>query len=419
MLSFGELIGLRWLVNPLLAGLGVWLTYRLGSKLFGSIVGLLAAGLTVTSPFFLMNSGTLLSHPWGLVLSTGMAVAWLDTLDEDNPLPGWVPTLSAGLCLGVLALSRPFTALGIAIPLGIHGFITLFRGTPRIKKRVLAVGVITVLVGSLHILWQYAVTGDPLLNPYILWWEYDKIGFGPGVGVTQQGHNLKLALQNLKISLNAGYQRPIWMVENFMAVYPLWVMGCAGETKILASVKHCPGTDHPIHGILDRSLGHGPALLLRGTVQLDYPDRRRHRLAGRLVLSKREIPLIKLRKVNPLRPRVVTALVILLVAGNLIFYVPRRIGEMKGLFGTSRQQLKPFDPHPAEVSTPALILVDTDEWRAYAGLLELANPMLDSPFIFIWDRGPRSSKTIINAFQDRTPYFYFPTEPENFYRIKP
>ena len=118
VLSFGERLGLRWLVNPFLAGLGVWLTYRLGSKILGKTVGLLAAGLTLTSPFFLMNSGGLLSHPWGLVLSTGFVIAWLDIWQADS-LPKWVPALTAGFTLGALGLCRPMTALGVAIPFGI------------------------------------------------------------------------------------------------------------------------------------------------------------------------------------------------------------------------------------------------------------------------------------------------------------
>jgi len=418
MLSFGELIGLRWLVNPLLAGLGVWLTYRLGSKILGRIVGLLAAGLTATSPFFLMNSGALLSHPWGLVLSTVLAIAWLDTLNEDYSLPGWVPTLTAGLCLGVLALSRPFTALGVSIPFGIQGLITLFRGTPRIKKRVLAVGVITVLVGSLHILWQYAVTGDPLLNPYTLWWAYDKIGFGPGVGVTQQGHNLKLAWQNLKISLDAGYSDLFgWRKISWLFLpFGLWAVREKRESWPVLSIA--PVLIILYTGYWIGAWVMGPRYYYEGLFSLTLLTG-----AGIAWLAGWPIkggePIDKNQEVKPLRQRAIAAVVILLVAGNLLFYVPERIGEMKGLFGTSRQQLKPFDPPPGNVSTPALIVVDTDEWRAYAGLLELANPMLDSPFIFIWDRGPRSTKTIIDAFPDRTPYYYFPTEPENFYRIKP
>ena len=61
MLAVGVFFGVRSLVNSLLAGLAVWLTYRLGKHVFGETVGLLAALLTLTSPFFLMNSGSLLA----------------------------------------------------------------------------------------------------------------------------------------------------------------------------------------------------------------------------------------------------------------------------------------------------------------------------------------------------------------------
>ena len=71
LLGVGVRLGVRNLVNPLLAGLGVWLTYRLGKKIFGETVGLLAAGLTLTSPFFLVNSGSLLSHPAAAFRRTG------------------------------------------------------------------------------------------------------------------------------------------------------------------------------------------------------------------------------------------------------------------------------------------------------------------------------------------------------------
>ncbi len=77
MLALGVKFDARSLVNPVLAGLCVWLTYRLGKRLFSSTVGLLAAGLTLTSPFFLLNSGSLLSHPFGLFQSLVFALGWL------------------------------------------------------------------------------------------------------------------------------------------------------------------------------------------------------------------------------------------------------------------------------------------------------------------------------------------------------
>src|SRR5512134_2040424 len=49
LLAIGIKAGLRDWVNPLLAGMGIWLIYRLGQRLYNTLVGLLAAGLTLTS----------------------------------------------------------------------------------------------------------------------------------------------------------------------------------------------------------------------------------------------------------------------------------------------------------------------------------------------------------------------------------
>jgi hypothetical protein len=68
-----------------LAGLGIWLTYRLGRRFFSPAVGLLAAGLTLSSPFFLLNSGSLLSHPLGMVLAAAFALAWLELFYPAGP----------------------------------------------------------------------------------------------------------------------------------------------------------------------------------------------------------------------------------------------------------------------------------------------------------------------------------------------
>jgi hypothetical protein len=415
VLSFGERAGLRWLVNPLLAGLCVWLTYRLGSKILGTATGLLAAGLTTTSPFFLMNSGALLSHPWGLVLALGLAVSWLDATASRESIPGWLPTLTAGLTLGTLALSRPFTAFGVAIPFGIHGLILLFRASPAIRKRIIAIGIIALGVGGLHLLYQYAVTGDPLQNTYTLWWEYDRVGFGPGFGVTHEGHNLKLAWRNLKFSLNAGYSDLFgWFKLSWISLpFGLWAVRKNGKALLVASV-------FPTLVIL--YLGYwigawvmGPRYYYEGLYSLTILTGAGITwLAGWSLKNGGRWRVYQGRERT--RPMGVTALVAMLVAGNLIFYTPGRIGGMQGLYGTSRMQLAPFQSSSAEALKPALIIVDTEEWRAYAGLLELAHPMLDSPYIFIWHHDPRSTAAVIDAFPERNAYYYYPDEPWEFYK---
>lgn len=416
VLSLGERLGLRWLVNPLLAGLGVWLTYRLGSKILGKTVGLLAAALTLSSPFFLMNSGGLLSHPWGLVLSTGFVIAWLDIWLGDS-LPAWIPPLAAGLTLGGLVLSRPLTALSVAIPFGFMGLVALLHGPATIRKKVFVVALVTLLVGGLHFAWQYAVSGDPHLNPYTLWWDYDRVGFGPGVGVNPSGHTLQIAWRNLKFSMNAGYSDLFGWLKLSWLFLPLglwaarrkpwvWLVASVFPMLVLLYLAYWVGA-----WIL------GPRYYYEGLFGLTILT-----AAGIAWLAgwplEPTMPFPRYQGWKRYRPLAVTALVSIMVAANLLSYTPIRIGSMRGFLGTSRQQLAPFQEPAVRSQTPALVLVDTDEWRAYAGLLELANPMLDSPYIFVWSYGEKVDARIMASFPDRNMLYYDPAQPGVFYKLK-
>jgi hypothetical protein len=416
LLALGERLGLRWLVNPLLAGLGVWLTYRLGSKILGKTVGLLAAGLTLTSPFFLMNSGGLLSHPWGLVLSTAFVIAWLDIWLGDS-LPAWIPPLTAGLTLGMLVLSRPLTALAVAIPFGFMGLVVLLRGPAALRKKVLLVALVTLLVGSLHFVWQYAVTGDSQLNPYTLWWEYDRVGFGPGVGVARSGHTLQIAWRNLKFSMNSGYSDLFgwWKFSWLFLPLGLWAVRRKPWTWLVASVFPMLVLLYMAYWVGAWILG--PRYYYEGLFALTILTG-----AGIAWLAgwplDNATPFPRYQGSRRYRPLAVTALVAVLLAANLVYYTPSRIGAMYGFLGTSRQQLAPFQDPAALAQTPALVFVDTDEWRAYAGLLELANPMLDSPYIFVWSYGEKVDARVMAAFPDRNVLYYNPAHPGVLYKIE-
>lgn len=405
VLSLGERLNLRPWINPLLAGLGVWLMYRLGKKILGEVGGLLSAILLLTSAFFLMNSGTLLSHSWGLVLSIFFVISWLDMLDEHNDVPAWLPALSAGFSLGVLALSRPLTAFGVAIPFGVQGIFLFVRASQTIRKRVLAVGLIALLVGSLHIVWQFALTGDALLNPYTLWWEYDKFGFGPGFGVTAKGHSLKYAWSNTKFSLNAGlsdlfgWGKLSWLFMPFglwalRKAKRIWPLLAVFPTLVLIYAAYWVG-----------AWLFGPRYYYEGLYSLILPT-----AAGIAWLAG--WPQHGRRKVRPLA---VTALVTILVIFNVYFYIPARVGDMQGLFGIQRSQLASFETASAQELTPSLILVHPDNWREYATFLELSNPFLDSPFVFVYSRGPRSDAEISAQFSERSIFHYYPDTPGKFY----
>src|SRR3972149_6934567 len=77
-LAIGAWFGVPYWVNPLLAGIAVWLTYRLGLRLAGGLAGVLAALLTALSPMMLMLSGSLMPHMLSVVLTLAWMLAWVD-----------------------------------------------------------------------------------------------------------------------------------------------------------------------------------------------------------------------------------------------------------------------------------------------------------------------------------------------------
>ncbi len=428
LLALGVMLGARSWVNPLLAGLGVWLTYRLGKRIFGETVGLLAAGLTVTSPFFLMNSGSLLSHPLGLVLSGAFALAWLDAFwpppgSPERPYSVWLPTITAAFSLGLLALTRPLTAVGVGLPFGLHGLYLLARGDWPTRRRLFVFGLITLALASLFLVWQYAVSGDPFFNPYTLWWSYDKIGFGPGIGVTSHGHNLTMADINTRFSLWVGeydlfgWGRFSWIFLPFglLALLPnrrtgakfnapALLVGFVFFSLVIVYMAYWIG-----------SYLFGPRYYYEGLYSLTL-------LSGAGIATLAGWPA---RPGEPwktysgwykARPLAMTAILALLVFTNLRFYTPLRVGGMHGLYGIQRSRLEPFNNPKAEDLAPALIIVHPKAWTGYGALLELENPLLNTPFIFAFTRGQEPDQKLASYFPDRNIFHYYPDDhPYLFY----
>jgi hypothetical protein len=71
----------------------------------------------------------------------------------------------------------------------------------------------------------------------------------------------------------------------------------------------------------------------------------------------------------------------------------------------------------ARSQTPALVLVHTQKiWTEYAGLLELEDPWLSSPFIFVWSNNGSISDTDLAAlYPHRKIIYYYADQPDKFY----
>jgi len=415
LLSIGEKLGVRSLVNPLLAGLGVWLTYLLGKRIFSEIVGLLAAGLTLTSPFFLMNSGSLLSHPLGLVLSAAFALSWMDAFYSDRSPPGWLPMLTAACSLGLLALTRPLTAAAIAIPFGLHGLYLLIRKDWATRRRLILFGLIVLFISSLHFLWQYAVTGDPTLNPYTLWWDYDTIGFGPGHGHSSTGHTLEQARINTRHSLRVGWKDLFGWLKYSWIFLPIgllslfrnrgsWLLGSVFPMLVLVYSAYWIGSSlfgprYFYEGLFSLTLFSASGIaLLAG-----WPTRPGETIQKRGGWQRA-------------RPLAVTFILAILVSANLLFYTPIRLNGMNGLYKIQRSYLEPFQTTDAQELTPALIIVHpSKKWIEYGRFLELSDPFMSGEFIFVYSRGAITDAIIVKHFPDRNVYHYYQDEPNRFY----
>jgi hypothetical protein len=415
LLGLGELLGIRGWINPLLAGLGVWLTYRLGKKTLGAIAGLIAAILTATSPFFLLNSGSLLSHPLGLVLSASFALGWLEAFSSStSENPRKAPLFLSAFSLGGLILTRPLSAIAVALPFAVHGLYLLIRGGRQVRVGLLWFGVAALSLGALHFAWQYAATGDPFINLYTLWWEYDKVGFGPGFG--RYGHSLSLARINTEFSLWVGWRDLFgwaaysWIFLPFgvFAARRNWralLLGSVYLSLVLVYIAYWVG-----------SWLFGPRYYYEGLYSLALLS-----AAGIAFLAG--WPLRPGQEYVPrqgrgmARPLLVTALVALLIAGNLLFYTPLRLESMSQLYGISAQRLEPFDLPEVKALAPALVVVRADHWTEYANLVPLENSRLNTPFIFVISRGAIEDAKLADAYPDRTVYFYDPDKPYEFVKM--
>jgi hypothetical protein len=106
-----------------------------------------------------------------------------------------------------------------------------------------------------------------------------------------------------------------------------------------------------------------------------------------------------------------------LIGYNLAAYLPGRFDQIYGLYGVHRSQLNPFLTAQARAKTPALVIVHTQKiWTEYAGLLELGDPWLTSPFIFAWSNNSSISDAALAAqYPDRQIIYYYADEPNELF----
>jgi len=413
VLSLGVRAGIESWVNPLLAGLATWLTYQLGKRTLGEKSALLGILLLGSSPLFLIQAGSLLSHMWSLVLATGFFLCWLDSVEEEAKPAGWLSSLAGGLCLGTLVLTRPLTAAAVALPFAFQGIRLLLQSPVGKRYRILLIGGTTLVLVGIFFLWQYALTGSLITNPYTLWWPYDKFGFGAGHGVTAGGHSLVQGLRNTNFSLQVassdlfGWPRLSWIFLPF----GLWATRKKPLVYYAASITASLVIVYLAYWVSSWLLGSRYYFeALPGLALLSA--------AGMIWLAGKDQPQSELKPLSgKLRSLGITVVLALLVFSNLYFYLPARLGGLQGLYGIERRDLEVFEDPALKAYLPALVIVDAARWMPYGSTTFLESPTLDSPLIFAWSIGPQTDGKLAASYRgERQILYYYPDlDPDRLY----
>ncbi len=388
VLALGELVGAAWLINPLLAALSLYLVYRLGQTLYDERAGLLAAALGLTSPLFLVLSGSFLSHLASLVWLLLFSLWFIWTAQGRSRRFA----LGAGLALGMAFLTRSLTAIAYAAPFVLYSLGQVLRRRPGWPCYLL-VALAGSAVAALLPAYQWAVTGDPWLNPYLLWWPYDRLGFGPGIGAMPGGHSPYYAWLNLKQDLSRaatdllGWPALSWLpLIPGLALQPRrqrdWALLTPFGCLVIAYLFYWIGSPARLWGPRYYFEGFGGLWLLSAVGLLKIWDWARNRqkwlraaLAGALIVT---------------------------VALSLALNIPARMQEAHGFYGISRAQLRPIEEAGLH---HALVIVYAERWLEYGAMLAGQSPLLNDDVVYARGSDAQTDAAVIAEYPGRAVYY--------------
>lgn len=397
LLSLGVRLGAPWAANTLLGVLSLAMIGWLGRCLYGPKTGLVAAGLGLLAPGFLVLSSSLLSHAASLFWTTLALVALVRLAWSSRSRPA-VSALLVGLALGAAFVTRPFAAVGVGLAMGVFLLFLTWQSKIRWSSWAWLVPGGLVTAGLLPLYW-WAITGDPGFNAYLLVWPYDRTGFGPDVG--PYGYSLTTAILSTRLKLEAlasglfgwpGYTNLLFLPLPFLLRRAnRWDWLLLGTLAGLVFVHFFYWAFGGVDGGFPRYYYDAlPALLLltsRGVwLSGQFLGRWRLSRPGTGTISLRYLPLL---------------LLVLFVAYNLARSLPAQLAAQRGKYGITAAQLRAVEQ--AGLTPPALVLVkNVTSWRDFAAPFAANSPTLTGPIIYAIDGGPQLNARLRAEFPRRT-----------------
>jgi hypothetical protein len=404
-LAAGVLLGVPWLVEPLLGTLALLGIGLIAARLCGRAVASLAVILGVLSPFYSYIAASYLSHTialfylvWGTYLLLRVAqggARW--------QLP------STALLFGMAGLTRDLIAV-LFVVIVLVGITVLHWRQIRARWRrllipLLGFGSVALAFVVIYLAYNALLTGSALTTPRDLFFSGDHWGFGPGVGFYGQ-HTLAAGfvtvdelLTSLAIDL---FGWPFYLTLALLALPFLTLRVRAADWFLLAGAAIMTGAflGYYYHGIylgpryLYETLPFLLILTARGIVTLAQSGRAL--IQQGIVTGSQDIAL-------PRRSLGTWVIMLALTACSLLYFWPRQIvlhtnftGESVGTIIQTAELAHP-PVHHAIVMTPDRSLY------GYT-LFALNDPSFSGDVLFAEAATPADFQELAQAYPDRALY---------------
>lgn len=172
VLAIGVRLGIPWLVNPILAGLGILLTYLLVWELYDRATARGAILLLGLSPWYLFTAMSLMTHTSGLVAA--LAAGWATARWRRVRTVRWL--VVAGACTGIVSLIRPLEAVAVGGVIGVG--LVASVGLLRAVRPGLVFGMAAITVGAIVLPYNAHLTGSATKFPLM---AYVDAKYAPGL----------------------------------------------------------------------------------------------------------------------------------------------------------------------------------------------------------------------------------------------
>jgi hypothetical protein len=396
MLAIGVVIGVPWLVNPVLGGVNVLLAYRLLLAFYPRRTARIAVALLAVSPWNLFMAMSFMPHTATLTCALAAAVA-VARLRRD-PRLRWA--LLGGFFLGIVGLIRPLEGVAVAVLLGLWSL-----GARGRRLRLLpSAGLTLAALGTAAIILPYnqLLTGSAGKFPINAYVDarygpgHNDLGFGSNRGMGWSGLDPLPGHGASDVAINANFNLFQINVEllgwatGSLLVLLLWVATrrvTRADRLMLVSIAAIAG----IHSFYYFS--GGPDFWARYWFLAIVPC---------LALAARGIEELE-RGADATSPgdgRRVLGATGALVAGALLVFVPWRAADKYHHYRGMRPDIRELSTRYPW--TDGIVLIRGNRHPDFASAV-VYNPVdlgLDLP-IYAWDRGAGVRRRLVAAYPER------------------